>query len=255
MGEMQGRPACGGIIAHRIKMKPLIIAHRGASAYARENTLEAFRIAMEMGADMIEFDVRRTGDDVLILSHDDNIEGKLVKDLTYDEIHGIAMDAGYLIPTLEETFEFTKGKIRLDIELKEDGFAERVAELAMKSMETSDFVITSSLDSAVKAVKGSYPNVRTGLVLGSRPLSSLPRSLFPQKRVRDTDVDILAVDRKLLRLGFLKTVKRLGLPVFVWTVNDRKLMGNLLSTDGVAGIFTDKPDVALFLREMILRER
>jgi glycerophosphoryl diester phosphodiesterase len=235
--------------------KPLIIAHRGASAYAHENTLEAFRIAMEMGADMIEFDVRRTGDDVLVLSHDDSIEGNLITDLTYDEIHGIAMDAGYLIPTLEETFKLTMGKIKLDIELKEDGYAVRVAELAMNYMETADFVITSSLDSAVKAVKSSYPEVRTGLVLGARPVTRLLHSLFSERRVRDTAVDILAVDRKLLRLGFMRTAKRLGLPVFIWTVNDRKLMGKLLSSEGVAGIFTDKPDVALFLREMISRER
>ena len=233
--------------------KPLIIAHRGASAYAHENTLEAFRIAMEMGADMIEFDVRRTGDDVLVLSHDDSIEGNLITDLTYDEIHGIAMDAGYLIPTLEETFKLTMGKIKLDIELKEDGYAVRVAELAMNYMETADFVITSSLDSAVKAVKSSYPEVRTGLVLGARPVTRLLHSLFSERRVRDTAVDILAVDRKLLRLGFMRTAKRLGLPVFIWTVNDRKLMGKLLSSEGVAGIFTDRPDVGLFLRDMSLR--
>ncbi len=236
-------------------MKPLIIAHRGASAYARENTLEAFRIAMEIGADMIEFDVRRTGDDVLILSHDDSIEGNLIIDLTCDEIHGIAMDAGYLIPTLEETFEFTRGKIKLDIELKEDGYAARVAELAMEYLKTGDFVITSSLDSAVKAVKNSFPEVRTGLILGTRPVTCLPHSMFPERRVRDTGVDILAVDRKLLKLGFLRAARKLGLPVYVWTVNDRKLMGKLLSSDAVAGIFTDKPDVALLLREMILRER
>jgi len=234
-------------------MKPLIIAHRGASAYAHQNTLEAFRIAMEMGADMIEFDVRKTVDDILIVSHDDNVEGRLIKDRTWDEIHGAAMDAGYIVPTLKETFEFTEGKIKLDIELKEDGYAESVAELAMEYMGASDFVITSSLDSAVKAVKNRYPEIVTGLVLGSRPLSRMPWSLFPAKRIRDTGADILAVDRELLRLGFLRVVKKLGLPVYVWTVNDRKLMRKLLSTDGVAGIFTDKPDVGLFIREMYSR--
>jgi len=236
-------------------MKPLIIAHRGASAYAHQNTLEAFRIAMGMGADMIEFDVRKTVDDILIVSHDDNVEGDLIKNRTYDEIHGAAMDAGYIVPTLKETFEFTEGKIKFDIELKEDGYAESVAELAMAYMKASDFVITSSVDSAVKAVKNRYPEIVTGLVLGSRPLSRLPWSLFPAKRIRDTGADILAVDRELLRLGFLRVVKKLDLPVYVWTVNDRKLMGKLLSTDGVAGIFTDKPDVGLFLREMVMREK
>ena len=236
-------------------MKPLIIAHRGASAYAHQNTLEAFHIAMEMGADMIEFDVRRTGDDVLIVCHDDNIRGTIIKDVPYNEIHGIALEAGYIVPTLEEALEFTKGKIRLDIELKEEGYAERVAEIAMGHMEAGDFVITSSMDSTVKAIKNRHPDIRTGLVLGSRPLLRLPGSLFPEKRIRSTGADILAVDRELLKLGFMRTARNLNLPVYVWTVNDRNLMGRLLSTRGVAGIFTDKPDVGLFLREMVMREK
>lgn len=235
--------------------KPLIIAHRGASAYARENTLEAFRIAMEMGADMIEFDVRITGDDVLILYHDSDIKGRPIRDLTYNEVHGIAMEAGYIVPTLEETFDFTQGKIKLDIELKEDGYALKVAELAGNYMDTGNFIITSSLDSPVRTIKERYTEIRTGLVLGSRPLYRLSRSLLPAARIRNTGADVLAVDRDLLKLGFMVAARKLGLPVYVWTVNERSLMGKLLATDGVAGIFTDKPDVALFLREMIWRGR
>ena len=64
----------------------MIVAHRGASSLARENTIESFKKAIEIGVDMIEFDVRRTKDQALIVHHDELMAGKPVKELTYDEI-------------------------------------------------------------------------------------------------------------------------------------------------------------------------
>jgi glycerophosphoryl diester phosphodiesterase len=70
-------------------LKKIIIAHRGAPFFARENTLESFKQAISLGADMIEFDVRRTKDKVFC-HHDRSIQGRLVKSLTYEEISQIA---------------------------------------------------------------------------------------------------------------------------------------------------------------------
>ena len=231
-------------------MRPLIIAHRGASAYAHENTLEAFRIAMEMNADMIEFDVRRTGDNVLIIMHDGELNGRPVSEQTYDEVHAYGVESSFIVPTLAETLEYTAGKISLDIELKEEGYEKEVADLALKHFDIGDFVITSSLDGAVRKIRDEYPQIRTGLVLGWSFSPSVLTDLLPGKRVRDSSVDILAVDGRLIRLGFMALNRRLGKPVYVWTINDRKDMWKLFRTDGVEGIFTDRPDVALFLREI-----
>ena len=97
-----------------------VIAHRGASALAEhENTLEAFQIAIALRADMVEFDVRRTSDNVLIAYHDPAIDGKRICDLTYNRINDIARQEGYRVPTLVEVLDMCKGKIHLDIELKE----------------------------------------------------------------------------------------------------------------------------------------
>ncbi|UCF30128.1 MAG: glycerophosphodiester phosphodiesterase [bacterium] len=234
-------------------MKPLIIAHRGASAYAHENTLEAFRIAVEMGADMIELDVRRTGDGTLIVLHDGVINGRPVGEQEYDEIHAYGVSMGFIVPTLADTLDYTAGKIGMNIELKEEGYESDVADLALKHFGSEDLVITSSLDGAVQRIKDRFPAITTGLVLGASIYPSGLRNILPGRRIKATGADILSVDARLMRFGFMALNRRLRRPVYVWTVNDRKTIWRLLSTGGVEGIFTDRPDVALFLREVFHR--
>ena len=103
---------------------PAIIAHRGAVSFAHENTLEAFEAAVQIGADAVEFDVRRTFDGVLVIHHDATLPGKrrLVANATYEELKLSGARRGYHIPTLEETLHHLCGRIALDIELKEAGF-------------------------------------------------------------------------------------------------------------------------------------
>ena len=235
--------------------KPLIIAHRGASAYAHENTIKAFRIAIEMQADMIELDVHRTADGILIIYHDRMFKGKLLRNLAAEEILAAAVDDGYLTPTLEETVRYLGGRIRLNIELKEEGYEDQVVEKTMEYFKPDDVIFSSSIDSAVRTIKKSFPAVATGLVLGSRPLRGLTRSLFPEERVHDTGVDFLAVDRRLLKFGFLRTARRLDMPIYVWTANDRMIIRGLVADERVSGIFTDRPDLGLFLREAYLRAK
>ena len=89
----------------------LIVALRGAPNDARENTIESFETAIALGADMIEFDVRRTKDKVLIAYHDESLQGKPVRELTFKAISQIARNQGFDIPTVEEVLRFTRGKI------------------------------------------------------------------------------------------------------------------------------------------------
>jgi glycerophosphoryl diester phosphodiesterase len=81
--------------------KTMIIAYRGASSLARENTIESFKKAIEIGVDMIEFDVRRSKDQALIVHHDELMQGKPVKELTYDEISKMAIGQGFPFPPLK----------------------------------------------------------------------------------------------------------------------------------------------------------
>lgn len=141
----------------------LVVAHRGASAIAPENSLEAFERAIELGADMVEFDVRRSADGVLVISHD-----------PLPPPH---------VPTLEQVVSVCAGRIALDVELKEPGLENDVLRVAA----ASDFVVTSFLPEVVTATKRLRPDVRTGLLLGRE-----------RQRWDDVAADFLAPHYELL---------------------------------------------------------
>ena len=233
--------------------KKIIIAHRGAPAFARENTIESFRKAIELGADMIEFDVRRTKDHGLIAHHDELMEGKPIRDLAYEEIFKMARDQGFSLATLEEVLQCTKGKIKLDIELKEQGYEKEVVTLISRYFQEDQFVITSFHDPCIKRIKENDPGIKTGLILGIWKPSNLifPRLLefFPIRRCKKARADFLVPNWELLKFGFLARMKRENIPVFVWTVNDEEMIRTLLHDERVDGIITDRPDVAISLRQ------
>jgi len=233
--------------------RTLVIAHRGASSLARENTIESFQKAIEIGVDMIEFDVRRTRDHALIVYHDEFMEGKPVKELTYDEISKMGSKKGFFIPTFEEVLKHASGKIKLDVEIKEEGYEKEVVELVSRYFGTDQFVITSFHDSCIKRIKDSHPDVKTGLILGrsktKHPIRTRISEFFPHKRCREAKADFLVPHRRLLWFGFLDRAKKENKPVFIWTVNDRKKIWKMLHDERIDGIITDKPDLAVALRQ------
>lgn len=127
----------------------LVVAHRGASSVAPENTLEAFAKAIELGADMVELDVRRGADASLAVSHDP---------LPAPDV-----------PTLEQVVELCAGRIALDVELKEPGLEEDV----LRVVAGVDVVVTSFLADVVAATKRLRPDVRTGLLLQTIPAADV----------------------------------------------------------------------------------
>ena len=231
----------------------LIVAHRGASAQARENTLEAFQRAIELGADMIELDVRKTSDGYMIVYHDDKINGRFVSSLTYGELS--ACSGELAIPTLEQVLLIAKQRINLDIELKEGGYEEHILNLVFKHYGRSGFIITSFNDESLMSVKKICPSVPTGLILGiDKPKNLLftrISELFPMKRCLKIRADILIPHYSLLRFGFLRRAKKNHKLVMVWTVNDRSKLFNLLKNDEIHGIITNIPDQALRIRDEI----
>jgi len=235
----------------------LIIAHRGAPSHAKENTIESFEKAMVLGADMIEFDVRRTKDNVLIAYHDEMIQGHSTKDLTYEAISQLARHQGFDIPTVEEVLKWSRGKIRLDVELKEEGYEKEIVELLFGYFEEDQFVITSFNDASLRVVKERHPDIKTGLILGRGipPYHILTRlqEFFPMKRCKKAKPDFLVAHLRLLRVGFLERARRSHHPVFVWTVNDEEMIWKLLHDRRVYAIITDKPDLAVSLRKKLLQ--
>lgn len=125
-----------------------IVAHRGASGYAPENTLLAFQKAIDLGCDKVELDVRLTKDEKVVVIHDDNVgrttngRGK-VANLTLKQIKNLDCEEKQKVPTLQEVIDLCKEKIDLTIELKARGTAKPVYDLLVENDIVSDVVITS----------------------------------------------------------------------------------------------------------------
>lgn len=200
----------------------LVVAHRGASSIAPENTLEAFAKAIEVGADMVEFDVRSTADGVLVVFHDP------VAAWTYDEL---CRKLPHEPPRLEQVVDVCAGRIALDVELKEAGHEAEVLDVVSARVATGSFVVTSFDAGVVAAVKRLRPDVRAGLLLGeSDAVRPHPSADFVAPNVALCD-DGFAADGMV-----------------VWTVNDETRLRRYLADPRVAAVVTDDPVLALRVR-------
>lgn len=233
--------------------RTIIIAHRGALGLSKENTIESFEKAIALGVDMIEFDVRRTKDQSLIVYHDEFMEGRPVKELTCDEISKKALTRELSIPTVEEVLKVASGKIKLDVEIKEEGYEKEVVELLSRYFKKEQFVITSFYDPCIKKIKDNYPDIKAGLILGiskpKHPIRTRISEIFPARRCREAKADFLVPHWRLLWFGFLDRARRENTPVFVWTVNEQRKIRKMLHDERIDGIITDRPDLAISLRQ------
>lgn len=231
------------------RKKPIVIAHRGASNMARENTLEAFEAAISVGADAVEFDVRRTGDGILIIHHDKSISGSAgaISDSTFRRIQSLADAQSYAVPTLEETLRMCSGRIALDIELKEEGYEEEVLSLVGRYYDLAHVVFKSFKGGAICKIKDLDSEVITGLVFGLpswvSPFAGL-RKIFPVSAARRCRADFISPHWKLLKSLYFRRMRSAGLPLFVWTVDDVHLAQQLIEY-GVAAIITNVPEKIL----------
>jgi len=229
------------------KAKVLIVAHRGASGWAPENTLASFKKAMEIGADYSELDVHLTKDGEVILLHDDTLDrttnGKNgVWEYTLEEVKKLDAGswfspefAGEPIPTLKEVIEAVKGKMKLNIEIKVSGhdpdIAEKVVDIVRSENFGNDCMITSFDSASVLKVKQIAPELTTGFIFST----DYPQSVF------NGNWEVLSCNKKVVDEEFLKKARKAGKKVQVWTVNDEETMKELIDL-GVDGIITNYPD-------------
>ena len=240
-------------------MKTKIWAHRGASGYAPENTLEAFELAAKMGADGVELDVQLTRDGELVVMHDETLDrvtdGRgFVKDYTMDELKKRkvphAQYEAARIPALAEVYELLKPYgLEINVELKTGiffypGIEERVLKLA-KEMEMEDRIWYSSFNhGTLVKLKELHSSVKTGILYADGWLK-------PWEYAKSIGVDALHPALYNMQFpGYLKESRRLGLETHVWTVNDRAEM-EAAARAGVEAIITNYPDVARKIVESV----
>ncbi|HLR31571.1 MAG TPA: glycerophosphodiester phosphodiesterase family protein [Fodinibius sp.] len=237
---------------------PIVIDHRGASAYYPENTMAAFRAAVELGASMIELDILLSSDGVPVVFHDIMLnthssgKGKL-SGHTLEQLK--ALDAGswfdsdfkgIRIPVLEEVLTFAAGNITLNIEIKTEAVSDccsgGVEEKCLRLVEEygmSRHVLFSSFDyRAVTHLKKMNPAIPAAL-LYNRAASGKKK---PVDLVRQYRADAFNYSYRQFRKIGNDRLKERGIPHFVYTVDRPEYMRELLDA-GVSGIFTNKPDL------------
>jgi glycerophosphoryl diester phosphodiesterase len=218
----------------------MVAAHRGVPGEAAENTITAFTNAIDVGADMIEFDVRRTRGGELIAFHDAHVGDAPVSGLSRDDI---AAAAGVRPPLLADVLRVCAGQIKLDVELKEDGYVPDVMAVLRAGFDPGQLVVTSFLPAVVAHAKDVYPEVKTGLLVGgSGPLTDLParlREVYPVGLARTVRADYLAPHYTLAALGVVRRAAQAGLPCLLWTVNSPQLIRKYAADPRIAAIITD----------------
>lgn len=217
----------------------LRIGHRGARAYEPENTLRSFGKALEIGVDAIEFDVRKTKDNHLVVVHDADVKrttnGKgSVADFTLKEIKEFSTEKGEKIPTLEEALDYIGNKARILIELKEQGTEEQVLSAVCAKKLEKNVIIVSFLEPALAKTRELNPEIQTGLIYAKH--KNLIKAALTLK------ANYLLPLYRFTHTANVEKAHQNGLKVIVWTINTRE-EATEYKKKGVDGIATDKPDI------------
>lgn len=238
-----------------------IFAHRGASAYAPENTVEAFALAMEQGADGIELDVQMTKDDQVVVIHDETIDRVsdgtgAVRDYTLEELKKFHFSnhmenyENVVIPTLKEVLDLIKSSnMMLNIELKTGiywypNLEEKTMEL-VKEAGMEDRVIYSSFNHySIKKILELNPHAECAFLYSDVILNV-------DKYAKNAGVCGLHPAVYHLKMAeFLKEYQESGLKVRVWTVNKKEDMEKFIKAD-LEAVITNYPDKALEMRNAL----
>jgi glycerophosphoryl diester phosphodiesterase len=217
----------------------MIMGHRGAKALEPENTLLSIGRAMEIGVDAVEIDVHLTKDKEVVVIHDSTVDrttnGKgPVGSYTLEEIKKLDAGKGEKIPTLKEVIEFVKDKVRLIIELKEEGTEDKVVELIKRyDMFDSAYVI-SFWHMLVKKIKEMDSRIKTGVLMVGCPVDTCI--------ARSASADALVMNYAFVNKELVYKAHQEGLKVFIWNINDRDMLKPYVDM-GVDGIGSNDPRI------------
>ncbi|BFH73744.1 glycerophosphodiester phosphodiesterase family protein [Sulfurisphaera javensis] len=214
----------------------ICIGHRGASAYEPENTIKAFKKAIEMGCEGVEMDLRRSKDGKIVVIHDETVDrttngkGK-VSEMTLEELKKLDSQ-GEKIPLLSEVLSEIKAKLFL-LEIKEAGYEDQIVN-EVKSFNLLDSVIFISFnyDSLKKVLE--YGGKKIGLIYSSSP--------YPIQLAKSLKAYAMLPRYNLLNRVHANELKRNKFFVIPWVVNDVSILEKMVyyNVDAVA---TDKPDI------------
>lgn len=237
---------------------PKVIGHRGAKAYAPENTLESIETAASLGVKWVELDVKLTRDNVPIIFHDEELDRTtngtgLVAQTTYEDLRDL--DAGSWfgdsfvacrIPTLEQAIDaILKHGMGLNLEIKPcPGREKETAEIALDHLsqmwdDMDNLLISSFQHVSLEAAMDLAPDYARGLLIGGGEMPENWKDLADY-----LDVSTINLGSRLVNKQIADEIMDLELPLLVYTVND-PMQARSLQKLGVDAFFSDNPDVIM----------
>jgi glycerophosphoryl diester phosphodiesterase len=224
-----------------------VIAHRGSSARAPENTLAAFHAALEDGAEGIELDARLTANNVVVVMHDDDVARTTngtgrVSEMSFEQLRALRVAVTEVIPTLGEVLDLVGGRTGIVVEIK-GAFGgartipgEEVARAVLPLIQDVPEVTASSFDpGAVAVVRALAPPVPTAITIGRH--TSLDETLSLAIEAGHSEIHLPA---DVVDQAFVARAHEAGRTVLAYTVNDRA-RARELEQMGIDGIFSDDP--------------
>jgi glycerophosphoryl diester phosphodiesterase len=220
--------------------KPLVIAHRGDSTRALENSLEAFRLALSVPADMIEFDIRKSRDNYLYVMHDketgrtadSNID---IERSLSDDIARVRLKNGESIPNLKDVLALVAGKAGLNIEIKSEGAGALTAAHIVGTGYQGKLMISSFKEREVIEAKRVMPNIRVAGIFDAFAPSEV-------SAYRTKGYPVISLNRKTVSRELINSCHSKKIEVYVWTVDKEKEAEQFISW-GADGLYSNDPEM------------
>lgn len=222
--------------------RPAKIGHRGARALSDENTLESLKLAVELGVDMLEFDIQCTQDGVFVLMHDETVDRTTdgsgrVDGMSLEDFQRLKTGRGYTPPTLEEVLDWLDTNdvtFILDFKITDP----EKAKALIAEVERHGLLERAVFESPDPGVAGMVEEMRPDIVT-----SIYPTDMWMMRHyLKKYDIDIPSYYYPSANPIEVMLAKRKGRPVMVWTVNSRFWI-KWFEIQGVSGIMTDDPNL------------
>jgi glycerophosphoryl diester phosphodiesterase len=216
-----------------LSTRPLLLGHRGARNYAPENTLAAFDLALEHGADGFEFDVRRTRDARSVVCHDPKFYRLAIRTHTLEQLQLRSRSAEERPPALEEVLERYSRTAFLNLEIKVRGWEREVVAALNRSRPQCGYCVSSFLPSVVRKLHALDSGLPLGIICQSR---------WQLRRWKTLPVTHVIPQFRLLSQLLVQKLHAGGKTVFTWTVNKPSQMLHAVAWE-VDGIISDDTEL------------
>lgn len=222
-----------------MRLSPLVCAHRGRSGLFPENTMVAFEAAVEVGADFMELDVRRTADGAIVCMHDATVDRTTdgsgeVAEMTLSEVHALDAGAwfgdehaGARVPLLREVLEQIAPRLVVDIEIKQRGIAEQVVEVIREADALRRVTVVSFNREDLRAAKAAEPSLACGLITSGPGEDETERALIAS--ALECGASFLSCSHRSVTATLVRECHLVGLMLMAWTMDEpediRRMIG------------------------------